>query len=447
MDSTAEDGEGTGRRLRDLRRARGLKQQDLASGDVSVSYISLIESGKRTPSSAVVALLAERLGCTTNYLLTGQDETHTRELELKAAFADLSLHDGRAGQALQAFSEVLASTPVLPEDTVRRARLGQALALEQLGRLEAAVQALTVLYEDPRCVAGSAQWSQVATALVRCHQSLGDNVLSVEIGERALRRLDQLGLQATDDHIQLGAVLVGCYRSRGDLAKARLVSDRLIRVADEWGGRIARRETYWNAALVAQSQGDVDQALALTERARALLAESDHVRHRALLAAAYGTLLLDCDPADPERAHQLLEQAHTQLADVGTPAERAHAQTHLALACLQLKRTDEARQHVSRALESLRDEPRPETVQARTVLARAQFDAGDGAQATDTLAAAQQQLRQLRPGRSTAGVWRQIADLWQHHGYVTEATAAYQQALADAGLPGQGVAPGRVGAL
>ncbi|WP_327313391.1 helix-turn-helix transcriptional regulator [Streptomyces sp. NBC_01235] len=446
MDSTAEDGEGTGRRLRELRRARGLKQQDLASDDVSVSYISLIESGKRTPSAAVVALLAERLGCTTDYLLTGQDGTRTRELELKAAFADLSLHNGANGEALQAFSEVLASAPVLPEATVRRARLGQALALEQLGRLEAAVQALTLLYEDPECVAGSAEWSQLATALCRCHQALGDQVLSVEIGERALRRLDQLGLEATDDHIQLGAVLVGCYRTRGDLAKARLVADRLIRIADDRGGRTAQRETYCNAALVAQSQGRIDEALALAERARALLAESDHVRHHALLCGAYGTLLLCSDPGDPERAHQLLEQSHAQLVDVGTALEQASAQTGLALACLRLDRAAEAQQHASMALALLRDEPRRESVEARAVLAHAQFGAGESRQAQETLRAAAQQLRQLPPARSSAAAWRRIADIWQQYGYVAESTAAYQQALNDAGLPGRLTSTDRAGA-
>ncbi|MFJ9217015.1 helix-turn-helix domain-containing protein [Streptomyces sp. NPDC102383] len=446
MDSTAEAGEGTGRRLRELRRARGLKQQDLASDDVSVSYISLIESGKRTPSAAVVALLAERLGCSTGYLLTGQDGARTRELELKAAFADLSLHSGAHGEALQAFSEVLASAPVLPEATVRRARLGQALALEQLGRLEAAVQALTGLYEDPECVAGSAEWSQLATALCRCHQALGDQVLSVEIGERALRRLDQLGLEATDDHIRLGAVLVDCYRTRGDLAKARLVADRLIRFADDRGGRTAQLETYWNAALVAQSQGQIGEALALAERARALLAESDHVRQHALLSGVHGTLLLCSDPGDPERAHQLLERSHTQLVEVGTVDEQASAQTALALASLRRDRVAEAQQHASKALGLLRGEPRRESVEARTVLAQAQSAAGESEQAQETLRAAAQQLRQLPPARSSAAVWRRIGDTWQQFGDAAEATAAYQQALNDAGLPGLFPSTDRAGA-
>ena len=38
---------GIGARVRELRRARGLKQQDLAYGEISISYVSLIESGKR----------------------------------------------------------------------------------------------------------------------------------------------------------------------------------------------------------------------------------------------------------------------------------------------------------------------------------------------------------------------------------------------------------------
>lgn len=62
MDHTkAEPAEGLGGRVRTLRIRRGLKQQDLASADVSTSYISLIESGKRVPSTPVLASLAEKL--------------------------------------------------------------------------------------------------------------------------------------------------------------------------------------------------------------------------------------------------------------------------------------------------------------------------------------------------------------------------------------------------
>ena len=53
-----------GRRIRTLRVKLGLKQQDLASSDISASYISLIESGKRAPSDAVLSALAGKVDST-----------------------------------------------------------------------------------------------------------------------------------------------------------------------------------------------------------------------------------------------------------------------------------------------------------------------------------------------------------------------------------------------
>jgi len=68
------DSAGIGRRLRELRIARGLLQQDLATAEISTSYVSLIEGGKRRPSPAVLAVLAERVGTSVEFLLTGRDE-------------------------------------------------------------------------------------------------------------------------------------------------------------------------------------------------------------------------------------------------------------------------------------------------------------------------------------------------------------------------------------
>lgn len=54
QDATSE----IGRRLRDLRRERGLKQSDLAGEGLSVSYLSLLESGKRPLTPAILRRLA-----------------------------------------------------------------------------------------------------------------------------------------------------------------------------------------------------------------------------------------------------------------------------------------------------------------------------------------------------------------------------------------------------
>lgn len=52
-----------GRVLRELRRARGLSQEQLASlGDFDRTYPSLLERGLRTPTLSVIFRLADVLG-------------------------------------------------------------------------------------------------------------------------------------------------------------------------------------------------------------------------------------------------------------------------------------------------------------------------------------------------------------------------------------------------
>ncbi|MFE6737155.1 helix-turn-helix domain-containing protein [Streptomyces tubercidicus] len=52
----------TGRRIKELRVSAGMTQHDLAGSEMSSSYISLVEHGKRIPSGRALKILAERLG-------------------------------------------------------------------------------------------------------------------------------------------------------------------------------------------------------------------------------------------------------------------------------------------------------------------------------------------------------------------------------------------------
>ncbi|GAA4855745.1 helix-turn-helix domain-containing protein [Kitasatospora terrestris] len=425
---------GIGQRLRELRQKKGLNQQDLASADISVSYVSLIETGKRAPSEAVLKTLAERVGCSVEYLRTGRDDARVQELELKIAFGDMAMRNGANGEALQSYSEALAAAPFLSDAMVRRARIGQATAFEKLGQLEAAIQMLTSLFEDPASVPGSAEWTQLAVALCRCYRDAGDQLLSVEIGERAMRTLDGLGLAVTDDHIQLGATLISCYQSRGDLTQAHLIANRLIPAAEQTGSRVARGSVYWNAAVVAISQGRIREALTLTERALAMMAESDNVRHQALLKGAYGYLLLSMPEADLERTKELLEESQEALLDVGSAMEQARNEVNLARLAVRLGKPADALAHASRALGLLRNNQRWEAAEARVILARAQFMSGDRDNAETTLRAVERQLGQVPVSRDHATVWRHVGDLWKELGHAAEALSAYENALAEVGL-------------
>ncbi len=58
-----------GDRIRNLRRKRGLTQEDLAETlDLSVAYVSLIERGGRNPPYTTVVLIAQALGVSASEL-------------------------------------------------------------------------------------------------------------------------------------------------------------------------------------------------------------------------------------------------------------------------------------------------------------------------------------------------------------------------------------------
>jgi transcriptional regulator with XRE-family HTH domain len=63
-----------GRHVREARKAVGLKQQELADEvGVTSQHISRIELGQAAPSVETLLRLGQRLGVTTDYLLTGRE--------------------------------------------------------------------------------------------------------------------------------------------------------------------------------------------------------------------------------------------------------------------------------------------------------------------------------------------------------------------------------------
>jgi transcriptional regulator with XRE-family HTH domain len=106
-------------RLRELRVLRGITQADLAaSAEVSVSYVSELESGDTSPGIDLVARLAKALGTTLGDLLPGNDAPESLD-ELKErsrrAFEELLKTADR--EALLTLAPILA---LLIESSGRR---------------------------------------------------------------------------------------------------------------------------------------------------------------------------------------------------------------------------------------------------------------------------------------------------------------------------------------
>ncbi|MFC1416115.1 helix-turn-helix domain-containing protein [Streptacidiphilus cavernicola] len=425
----AADSAGIGRRIRERRLAQGLLQQDLATAEISTSYVSLIEGGKRRPSDAVLSTLAEKVGSTVEYLRTGRDETEQSNLRLELGFAEMALRNGSPEESLQSFNQILGKASSLAPELVLRARIGQAGALEGLGRMEAAVSILHELAADGSLAAGSAQWANVNVALCRCYRLAGDLGMSVDLGEAAMRRLDELGLDVTEDHIMLGVNLVGAYHLRGDYTRGELLSNRLLARAEESMSRTARGMVYWNASLIAESRGKRDEAVALVERALGLMAEGDNLRLLARLKGLTGGMQLRLEGGDLGRARILLEQAKESLDDVGTKDERGDVELALAFVALRTGRPRDAEELAASAVALLSSRLGDLSAEAQVALGEARILNGRTAEGEESLHAAFRQFQQLPNSRTAAKACRYLGNVWNRLGNTELAMRAYQLGL------------------
>src|ERR1700679_3443994 len=131
-----------GRRLRATRVARGLTQEAVAGKEISGAYVSRIEAGQRRPEPRVAQLLAERLGTTLDYLVTGVEPQYAEEIRLALRYPELALHSGEATDAEVQLRKLLIDSssdlgPLRPEAEWIHAR-----SLEAIGRLDDAATIL-----------------------------------------------------------------------------------------------------------------------------------------------------------------------------------------------------------------------------------------------------------------------------------------------------------------
>ncbi|MFL6137156.1 MAG: tetratricopeptide repeat protein [Frankiaceae bacterium] len=452
MVSTAS-GSGTGRqspagpalvgqRIKSLRRRLGLTQAELVAGlPLTGSYVSLIEAGRREPRQRALEMLAERLGCTVEFLLTGRGRDGLHELDLELRFAELALRSGDPQVALERYAAALVQAERGGHaDAAVEASWGLARARKALGDVEGAIEGLEQLATGETLMAVSRV--AVLTALCHSYNVCGDLDRAIEVGERALAEAERCAGQGAhapdrDELAELASTLAGCYYERGDLTRAHLLVRRVIDDAERANSPRARAAAYWNAGLVADARGDRRAARAHTERALALYAEGDNARAIAALRVNCAWLMLRAPEPDrdPAEAARLLERAIGELTEVGTPTDVACAETELARCHLLAGDLDEAAAVAWRALDRLAGAPRLEAAKARVVLAEVQLAMGAVEAAVEAYGAAAADLAQVGASRQAAIVWRELADALVGLGRTDAAMAAYRSAADAAGIP------------
>lgn len=443
-----------GDRVRNLRLTRRMSQAQLAGHDLSDSYVSLIESGKRTPTPAVLRLLAERLGCTTEYLAEGVEPEQRAHLEVLERKAKIDLLDGDPAAALTGFDEVLARSD--DADLASRAHWGRAQSLEELGRFEDAIAVFEELREQAEREPTRLSWIPPLIPLTRCYQRVGDLGQAVSLGERVLHRLHELGLVAGPEHTEVGRVLLLAYLDRSDPVAARTLGRRLL--AGEQPGGPSLGMLYQRAGQQALDEGEIGEALYFTDQAIAARSTETRRRTQARLRIAVARGLLRGDERPGVRPHSdaalealhLLQSARADLAGdevgdctvdtarayvlIGQP-DRAISAVEAILGNPNPVPAPRSGNGVAPSAGAPRPMPQPLTmVRARVVLAQARLALGDRSAALRALWDAINRLDAMPAGRSAAHVHREIGELFEAAGDGQGAATAYRRALEAAGL-------------
>lgn len=420
-----------GQRLRTLRREQGLSQSDLAGDLVSPSYVSLIESGQRSPEHEVLEGLARRLGCSVLYLESGIAPEEITRQQLKLRFAEIALASGSGEEARSQFAEL---TSAANGEIRLAATWGLARALEALGDLHGALSRHEALLDAVRTgLPGAPGLLTVLMGRCRLYKEAGDYARSIEVGEEALREVRDLGLEGTEEEIRLASTLVASYWARGDLFSAQHLASAVIDRAERLGSRTARGSAYWNASLVAADAGQLTLALDLASKTLALLSESSPDKNMAGMRVTYAWLLLRCDPPRLAEADALLSRAHEVMTDEQYGPVLASCETEMARSAL-LRGDFAAAQGLARAaVGRFAEDGAPELEQARVIGGVAAIMSG---QVDDGYAAAEQAARRLEALGSrldAAQAYRDLAEAMFQHGRPEQAVAALRSAADCAG--------------
>ncbi|WP_183095908.1 helix-turn-helix domain-containing protein [Nocardioides stalactiti] len=421
-----------GSRLRSARVARGWTQAELA-GDISVAYVSRIETGSRRPTLNVLLVLAQRLGVSLEELLDGASSDQVEEIRLGLAYAELALQNGETVDAEhQARHYLDRAESASLSDLVAQGRFLVARTLESLGQLDEAITAYEAILESATGVAAI----RCGIALSRCYREVGDLNLATDVGERVRPALLAGGLERTDEGIQLAMTVALAYIERGDLSRASRICTEAIKVAEEIASPTARSAAYWNASIVYSERGETGAALALANRALALLGEGQDARNLARLRLELGRLQLTLDPPEITAALEQLRRGTEDLrATSASPVELAHGDIVMARALLLDGRPEEAVEAAERARDATPADAVLGKAEAVIVLADALAEQGHLEQARSTLAGAAELLVSLEEAdRWAAQAWCEVAELFERFGEIAAARDAYKRAAAASGL-------------
>ncbi|MCA1706342.1 MAG: helix-turn-helix domain-containing protein [Actinobacteria bacterium] len=340
-----------GERLRELRRQRGLTQQQLAEPHYTHAHVSSIEAGRRAPSEDAIKHFARKLGVKADEIRTGRPSNLLEDLEIELQDGRLLISQGEFEEAEKTYRAVL--------NTAKRYKVvyQQAKALEGLGLLfersgdlpeatEHYALAAGLLASDPPNVRADAVAGQA-----RCIEISGDKHHAIYLLENLLETLQQQTLQDPDALIRIYTSLAIIYIEGDFLTKAADAAENALQLEEHVNDPARRGAMHNMVARVLLRTGHTQRARESLQKAERFYRLSELQLEIGRARLTRGIYLLRTGAR--KKASAELTAALETFAQTRSPLDEARAATELGRIAREEGRLEEASKFLDRALERL----------------------------------------------------------------------------------------------
>lgn len=390
-----------------------MSQSELAGGEVSPSYISLVESGRRTPSPAIARAIGERLGVPLDEFglaaaaEPGRDERTDlvrRLVVARSARAENGF--GFAADELVALIEVADDRA--EHDIAWEARWELAETYGELDRPADREDVLRGLLDNPLTASSPRLRARVAAAIAELALSRGKLADAVRAAEQAASAADALDVGA-HEWGRSRLALVAAYTGHDDLDRADAAAADLLASLDDLPTNRLRGLACWTAAELRVAQGRPDEAVPLLRQAADLLPPRDDPGQSARLALTTIRVRLATESA-PDAVDEPLAWARQAVALVGTDADRARLAAVEGRVLAAMGELDAALARIA-DIRPTRGLPPLELADCLLAAGEIQRAAGHQADAEKSYRQAAELFEEVAAYRLAAVAWRTLADL------------------------------------
>jgi tetratricopeptide (TPR) repeat protein len=416
-----------GKRLRKMRIAAGLTQQQLAAESYTHAYVSTIEAGRRTPSRAAIEFFAAKLGVEPEELETGRPRDLVPRLELSLQEARRLISGGEIGQAEAALSDVATQAQRFNLTRIEaRVEELHGLSAERRSRPEDAIEHFQRAEDLLRSEPPAARVEAVG-GKSRAFQALGDVRYAVHLLESLLDRLQREGVTDPPALARVHASLIYAYLDAGLHRKAAESATELESLAPKVSDDLRLAQMHMNVARLYLSQGQPDDAHESLRRAEDLYRrlELDSDRGGAHLARGYVLIR----QGELDEARKQLEEAVNLFRATSDRQDEVLALNELGRVERLQGRIGHARELLERCIELVADSDIREKARAHRELGLALFEE-DPTMAEKSLRTAVELYEHAQQHVELAITYRALGDLLSARGDDSGGCEAYRTGLA-----------------